>query len=203
MSQLARSPHNGSVSRRESVDRRSGRPSRQDDPEDRASPAPADGLGGSIAKSLDRPERVVEAPGVIEEVIQFGTLTVARATHVPGWRWSMHIKPIVGTERCQVRHVGVVLSGRSGVELPDGSSLDAGPGTVNDIPPGHEGWTIGDEPTVAIEWTGVLEWLLPAQGERVMATLLFTDIVGSTEHARGLGDRRWRGRSWTRTHKGY
>jgi hypothetical protein len=51
------------VSRRESVDRRAGRRSRQDDPERRTSPPAADGLAGSPAKSLDRPERVVEAPG--------------------------------------------------------------------------------------------------------------------------------------------
>src|SRR6185436_12174852 len=28
--------------------------------------------------------------------------------------------------------------------------------------------------------------------ERVLTTVLFTDIVGSTEHARALGDRSWR-----------
>lgn len=180
------------MSRRESVDRLAGRDSRKDDPVALTSPAAADGVAGTRAKSLERPDRIVEAPGVIEEIVQLGTLTVARATHAPGWRWSTHIKPIVGTERCQVRHVGVVLSGRVGVELSDGSSFESGPGTVYDIPPGHDGWTIGDEPVVAIEWTGVLEWLLPAQGERVLASLLFTDIVGSTDHARRLGDRRWR-----------
>jgi class 3 adenylate cyclase len=31
-----------------------------------------------------------------------------------------------------------------------------------------------------------------AAGERTLATVLFTDIVGSTERARALGDRRWR-----------
>jgi hypothetical protein len=64
-----------------------------------------------------------------------------------------------------------VLSGRIGVELADGSG-GGPPGTVYDIPPGHDGWTIGHERAIAIEWTGVLEWLLPAQGERVLATLL-------------------------------
>jgi len=29
------------------------------------------------------------------------------------------------------------------------------------------------------------------EGERALATVLFTDIVGSTEHARQVGDRRW------------
>lgn len=37
--------------------------------------------------------------------------------------------------------------------------------------------------------TGVRE---PAEPERVLATVLFTDVVGSTERARELGDRRWR-----------
>ena len=37
--------------------------------------------------------------------------------------------------------------------------------------------------------TGVRE---PAESERVLATVLFTDIVGSTERARELGDARWR-----------
>ncbi len=33
---------------------------------------------------------------------------------------------------------------------------------------------------------------LPARSDRVLATVLFTDIVGSTERAVSLGDRRWR-----------
>ena len=37
--------------------------------------------------------------------------------------------------------------------------------------------------------TGVRE---PLEPEQVLATVLFTDIVGSTERARELGDRRWR-----------
>ena len=37
--------------------------------------------------------------------------------------------------------------------------------------------------------TGVRE---PAAPERMLATVLFTDIVGSTDRARELGDRRWR-----------
>ncbi len=147
----------------------------------------------SRAMSFDRPDRILEAPGVVEEVIQLGPLTVARSTHAPGWRWSKDVQPIVGTERCQVRHVGVLVSGRLGLELADGVTLEIGPWSVYDVPPGHDGWTVGNDPAVAIEWTGALEWLMPAQGERVLASLLFTDIVGSTERARDLGDRRWRG----------
>jgi class 3 adenylate cyclase len=45
----------------------------------------------------------------------------------------------------------------------------------------------------AINWSGVRTWLPePEAGERVVATMLFTDIVGSTERAVQLGDRAWR-----------
>ena len=147
---------------------------------------------GQVGKAFDRPDRLIEGPGVVERVVMFGTLAVARSSHAPGWRWSTHIKPIVGTDWCQVRHVGVVLSGRLGVELADGSSFEFGPETAYDIPPGHDGYVIGDDSAVVVEWTGVLEWLTPAQGERVLTSLLFTDIVGSTERVHQIGDRRWR-----------
>ena len=55
----------------------------------------------------------------------------------------------------------------------------------------HTIWAGGDEIVDEIQefLTGVRE---PAEPDRVLATVLFTDIVGSTERARELGDRRWR-----------
>jgi len=55
----------------------------------------------------------------------------------------------------------------------------------------HVAWADGDEFLAEIRefLTGVRE---AAEPERVLATVLFTDIVGSTERARELGDRRWR-----------
>jgi len=144
-------------------------------------------------KSFSEPDQVVDEAGVHEERLEFGELLVARTTHEPGWRWSTHIKPLVGTERCQARHVGVVISGRIAFELADGTIGEAGPDSVYDVPPGHDGWVVGAEPAIVVEWTGVREWLIPAHGERVLASLLFTDIVDSTLHADRLGDRAWRG----------
>jgi hypothetical protein len=69
----------------------------------------------------------------------------------PGWRWSTHVRPTVGDEWCQIRHVGYVISGCLGLDFPDGSSVVFGPGDVFDVPPGHDGYTVGDEPTVQIE----------------------------------------------------
>jgi len=145
-----------------------------------------------MARSFAEPDRVIDAPGVREEVVELGPVAIGRITHSPGWRWSTDIRPIVGTERCQSRHVGCVVSGRLGFELADGSVGEVGPGGVYDIAPGHDGWVIGDEPAVVIEWIGVLEWLVPRHGERILASLLFTDIVGSTDHAARIGDRAWR-----------
>jgi class 3 adenylate cyclase len=55
----------------------------------------------------------------------------------------------------------------------------------------HAPWADGDDIIAEIREfvTGVRE---PAEPDRVLATVLFTDIVRSTEQASRLGDRRWR-----------
>jgi class 3 adenylate cyclase len=79
------------------------------------------------------------------------------------------------------------------VEMDDGSVLDLGPDDVYDIPPGHDGWVVSEGPMRAVNWSGVRSWLPePESGEGVVATLLFTDIVGSTDLASRLGDAAWR-----------
>lgn len=79
---------------------------------------------------------------------------VGRYTFQPGWRWSECIKPVVKTESCQVDHIGYVISGRLGARHADGTEFEIGPGAVYRIAPGHDGWTIGDEPAVVVEFQG-------------------------------------------------
>lgn len=143
-------------------------------------------------KSFANPDQVLDLPMIHEEIIELRDVTLGRVTHQPGWRWSVHTRPLVGTDTCQARHLGFILSGRFGALLPDGTTLEGGPGTVYDVPPGHDGWVVGDEPLVVIEWAGVREWLLRMEGERALVTLLVTDIVGSTAEAGRLGDSAWR-----------
>jgi class 3 adenylate cyclase len=147
-----------------------------------------------LHKSLDDPDEVVEFPHVRVAIVDLGDLTVGRMVNEPGWRWSTDIRPTVGGEWCQARHVGIVLSGRLGIDFPDGTSFVFGAGDVFDIPPGHDGYTVGDEPVVQLEWAGLRAWAGFPTGirSRVLATLLFTDLVGSTELARRLGDGPWR-----------
>jgi class 3 adenylate cyclase/quercetin dioxygenase-like cupin family protein len=148
----------------------------------------------AISKNLEQPDEVIEFPGFTEHVVELGDVTVGRAVHEPGWRWSTHVKPRVGGEWCQARHIGYVVSGRMAVVFPDGNSFELEPGDVFDIPPGHDGFVIGDEPCVELEWAGIRAFAgyLTGVRSRVLATLLFTDLVGSTELVRQLGDLRWR-----------
>jgi len=86
------------------------------------------------------------------DVLKLGGTTAARVTFQPGWKWSECIKPVVGTDSCQARHVGTVVSGRLHVVHEDGSEGDAGPGDAYIIEPGHDAWVLGDEPFVAFEF---------------------------------------------------
>lgn len=147
-----------------------------------------------VAKSLETPDDVIEFPNIRARVVELGDLTVAELVSQPGWRWSVDMKPTVGGEWCQARHLGVILSGRMGVTFSDGTKVEFGAGDVFDIPPSHDGYTLGDEPCVQIEWGGIRAWAGFPTGihSRVLATLLFTDVVGSTALAAREGDGRWR-----------
>jgi class 3 adenylate cyclase len=147
-----------------------------------------------LRASLDEPSEVIAFPNITANLVELGDLTVGLFVSQPGWRWSLHNKPTVGGEWCQARHIGVVISGTLGIDFSDGTSTVFGPNEIFDIPPGHDGYTIGDEQCVQIEWGGIRAWAGFPTGvhSRVLRTLLFTDIVGSTEIASRLGDTRWR-----------
>jgi len=147
-----------------------------------------------LRKSLDDPDEVVDLPNLRLQLVHLGDLTVARMVNEPGWRWSVDVRPSVGGDWCQVRHVGIVVSGSLGVDFPDGSSVAFRAGDVFEIPPGHDGYTVGDEPVVQVEWTGVRAFAAYGSGasSRVLATLVFIDLVSSTELVTRLGDAAWR-----------
>ncbi len=83
---------------------------------------------------------------------------VGRAIFEPGWRWSEHIKPIAGTDSCQAAHLGYYVSGRMRVVMDDGQEMEFGPGDFAVIPPGHDAWTVGEEPCVVIDWQGFADY---------------------------------------------
>ena len=150
-------------------------------------------MAGIEAKSFDEPDETVEFDHGRVNLLKFGSLAIGRDELEPGWRWSVHVKPIAGTERCEFRHVSFLVDGRIGIESRDGEIREFTAGEVVDIAPGHDAWVVGERPAVTIDFLGVLGWAkAPGHGERVLTTLLFTDIVGSTAMATRLGDRSWK-----------
>lgn len=105
-------------------------------------------------KSLDSPDETRDLSGMGKvEVVKIGNLTASRSTFKPGWRWSEHVKPIVGGDSCQVLHHSFVLSGRLRVKSNDGSEEEYGAGDVWVIQPGHDAWVVGKEDVVALDFS--------------------------------------------------
>ena len=86
------------------------------------------------------------------DVLQLAGHTVMRGVFEPGWKWSNDLKPIAGTDSCQVSHLGYCVSGRMKVIMDDGNEEECGPGDVIAIPPGHDAEVVGDEPCVFIDF---------------------------------------------------
>lgn len=149
-------------------------------------------MAGIDAKSFDEPDESVTFELGRVDMVQLGSLGIGREVLQPGWRWSTHIKPIVGTEWCEFHHVMVLITGRIRVETSSGESREFGPGDVIDLAPGHDAWVLGDEPSTSIDFQGVVDWAKPPDTERMLTTILFTDIVDSTAVAERLGDRAWK-----------
>ena len=105
-------------------------------------------------KGFDAPDEVREFPNGRLEIVRIGDGEVGRLVLEPGWRWSEHVKPIAGTDSCEVAHFQYHVSGQLAVRMDDGTELLAGPGDVTSLPAGHDGWVVGDEPVVIVDWFG-------------------------------------------------
>lgn len=88
------------------------------------------------------------------EIVHIGGGTVGRLTLEPGWRWSQHVKPLVGTPWCEAPHFQYQVSGRLHVQMQDGAEFELGPGQVSFLPTGHDAWVVGNDPVVLIDWYG-------------------------------------------------
>jgi class 3 adenylate cyclase len=145
------------------------------------------------AKSLGSPDEVRTFPHGRLEIFSLDDVVIGRTLFQPGWHWATDVKPIAGTPSCQYHHLGVCVSGRLGIRMDDGTTFDIGPNTVFDIPPGHDGWVIGDDPWETYDFAGMRAFGRQLDADdRILATILFTDVVDSTAIAERMGDARWR-----------
>jgi class 3 adenylate cyclase len=150
-------------------------------------------MGAIRRHSFNDPDAVRELPLLTVSLARIGSHTIGRGVVQPGWHWTEHLAPVMRAESCPVHHVQVLLSGQLTVRMDDGEEVAFQPGDVMDIPPGHDAWVVGDEPAVLIDFAGNIEALgLPREHERMVTTLLMTDIVDSTRVASRLGDAAWK-----------
>jgi len=89
---------------------------------------------------------------VLLEVGKAGAARVKRMVYPVGFRWSVDMKPVVGTELCMHAHVGFLVHGEIHIEYPDGCVIEHRAPQIVAIEPGHDGWVVGKEPVVLIEF---------------------------------------------------
>jgi class 3 adenylate cyclase len=144
-------------------------------------------------KSFATPDQVRKFPTGQCDIVTLDEMTIGRFVFQPGWRWSQDVKPIAGTKSCQFRHLGYTISGALEVRMDDGTMLVIQAGEAYEIPPGHDAWVLGDEPWRSVEFASAQNFGVPPEtiGERILATLLFSDIVASTATLERLGDHAW------------
>ena len=111
-------------------------------------------MAGVEARTFDSPDETRAPEKTRVDVVRMAGATAGRLTFEPGWKWSECVKPVVGTDSCQMRHVGFVQSGRMVVRHEDGTELEIGPGEAYVIEPGHDAWIVGDERFVGFEFEG-------------------------------------------------
>ena len=86
------------------------------------------------------------------EVGRAGDARVKRMIYPAGFRWSVDMKPVVGTDLCMHAHVGFLARGEIHIEYADGCVVEHKAPQIVAIEPGHDGWVVGSEPVVLIEF---------------------------------------------------
>ena len=86
------------------------------------------------------------------EVGRAGAARVKRMIYPPGFHWAVDMKPNVGTELCMHAHVGFLARGEIHIEYADGCIVEHKAPQIVAIDPGHDGWVVGKEPVILIEF---------------------------------------------------
>lgn len=112
-------------------------------------------------KGFGAPDEVRTFPYGRLELVKVGGVTIGRAVLEPGWKWSTCVKPVANTKSCEAPHFQYHVSGTLAVLMDDGTSRECKPGDVSLVPPGHDGWVVGKEPVVVIDFQGMEDYARP------------------------------------------
>jgi hypothetical protein len=122
-------------------------------------------MAEATSKRFETPDEVRDVPKARVEVVKLGDATAMRGTFEPGWKWSECVKPIAGTESCEVAHLGYVVSGTMVCRMDDGTEITCKAGDAANIPPGHDAWVEGSEPCVFLDFQGAANYAVPGKSE--------------------------------------
>jgi hypothetical protein len=108
-----------------------------------------------IQKRFETPDETRRFEKGRLDLVRLGSMTIGRAMYEPGWKWSAHVGPTVGTARCSVEHLGLVVSGIATVAFDDGRVIELKEGALFHVPPvPHDSWVVGNQPYVSLHFMG-------------------------------------------------
>jgi len=122
-------------------------------------------MGETILKRFENPDELRDVPKATVEVVNLGDVQAMRGTFEPGWKWSECVRPIAGTDSCEVEHLGYVVSGSMHIRMDDGTEYNVKAGDATSIKPGHDAWVLGEENCVFLDFQGAAIYAKPAKTE--------------------------------------
>ena len=109
-------------------------------------------------KSLNQAEETRPFDNGKVELVKIAGHSVGRASLEPGWKWSKSVKPLAGTDSCQVAHVGHAMSGRLKGVMDDGTPFEVNAGDAYAIAPGHDAWVDGGQTFTSVEFESLADY---------------------------------------------
>jgi len=108
-----------------------------------------------ILKNFDEPDEIRKFDKGQFEIVTLANMTIGRATYAPGWKWSIDVSPLVGTEFCGVEHLGMVIAGSATVAFKDGGIYTLEKGDIFYVSPQpHDSWVVGDQEYISLHFLG-------------------------------------------------
>jgi len=108
-----------------------------------------------ILKKFNKPDEIRNFTKGKFEIVKICDMVIGKATYEPGWKWSVDVSPLSGTEFCEVEHLGMVLSGSATVAFKEGKIHILKKGDIFYVGKApHDSWVVGNNDYVSLHFIG-------------------------------------------------